>query len=269
MTDPAPTTPTRSDVLDEIRPPRRPLDPDWSTATLDAVLRDAPHARPVPDRRPWPSRRSRAVAVGATGVLTVGLGVTAAAAAQDDAASGFTRSFVAFFDSWAHDADQREADDPRPAVDPAGAERLASRPGPGGTTFSVVSADGPDGYACTATLFETPASAARPVPEAFVDADGSSCRAIDPQAPFASDLAVDVQRLPDVLGVGEVVVYSLSAGEAATVELRSGGRPQPPGAVVLTEDGRFHGWYAGDPTVAATLVALDADGVEIDRVRVL
>lgn len=242
-------------TLAAIRPETTQLDEDWSRAELASIL-----ATPVerPDRPVARPRRVRTVVAGAVGVGLLGAGAATAAGLAP-------QTFTDAFRGWGTVSPESEPG--TQAVDPATAERVATAAGPGDTVFSLVAAPGEGDFSCVAALFETPASAAAPVPNDFVDGNGSQCADVPPaDARFGDMAALDVQRLPAALGERDVRVLSISAGAATRGVVRTAdGRTRS----LVGYEGRFYGWFvgAGDRTRAAVLIGFGADGSEVGRTR--
>ncbi len=240
------------DVIDALRPQGDSIDPEWSQETLRLILATTP----APARPELRRRRIRKVLVGTGALAVLGGGVAAAA---DIMPQSFTDAFA----GWSLTGHQYDDDPGRQSVDPATARRLATEPGPGGTIFSLVAANGTGRYACVAALFETPSSAGKPAPDAFVDANGSSCDAQPAHAGFGDGAAVDVLREPDTLGEPAVVVYSVATGDAVRAVLQTADGQSYP---VLRLNGRFYGWYPGHGSPpGGVLIGYAANGEELGR----
>ncbi len=156
-------------------------------------------------------------------------------------------------------------------VDPAAATRIGSVPGPDGTVFSVLVAQGTGGMRCVASVFETVTSAALPGPSEFIDL-GNRCR----QGPEDWGALGDGAGTFVVGAYGESVggvtlsrgwTYDAAAGTAVRAEIRTNtGQVLP----TVLADGSVFGWFPM-PTAGgrrAVLTGYAADGTIVDSFEI-
>jgi hypothetical protein len=217
-------------TIDALRPGTVALDPEWSDATLRAILaEDPPQVR-------RPTGRRVAIAAFAITLTTVG-GVGVAAAT-----TGF--SFSSFADTFSY---WNGGD--RPHVDPSGATRLATAAGPSGSIFSVVGAG--DDPTCYTAIIESASSAKQVLPSAFTDITDNYCTDFSGRdRPEFGSASVSYGS--------EVAGYTVPAGRAARAELTGQDGTTYPALLV---DGQFWGWFPKDQH--PTLVGYAKDGTRI------
>ena len=186
------------------------------------------------------SRTRRRRRLLAAGLVTAGvLGVPTAAVAM----RALPGSVSEAFSYW--------SDDPTIGVNADTATRVATGPGPDGTTFTVIDASNDTGLTCLAPLFETPKSAAEPAPTRFAES-GSACFSTE-QERGAFGVYGSVQG-------DDLVTFQRSAGDAVRAELRL---PDGTARPALLVRGYLFGWYASTGSEEPALVGYAADGTKV------
>lgn len=227
-----------SAMLEALRPEPVTMDPDWSHASLTAILADEPTTHAGARRQ----ARSRVALVGLAFVATSTLGVGVAVAA-----GGLTlHSFTEAFSYW-----KSRPVDGHPGVDPARAQRVATAPGPGDTVFSVFATGGD--YSCRTAVVEDAESAKAHLPSSFTPITDNFCSS----APMGADFGAS-----SVSFQGQIAGFIVAAGSAARAEVHTADGTEYPALLV---DGDFWGWF---PKAAhPTLVGYAVDGTVIGRVE--
>ncbi|WP_159081652.1 hypothetical protein [Nocardioides sediminis] len=224
-----------SATLVALRPEPVTMDPEWSHASLTAILAE-PTTRAGSRRR----AHSRVALVSLAFAATSTLGAGVAVAAGDLTFHSFTE----VFSYW-------KSVDGHQGVDPARAQRMATAPGPDDAVFSVL-ATGSD-YTCRTAVVESAESAEDPLPSSFTPVTDNFCASTPLGADFGG---------ADVSFQGQTAGYIVSAGSAARAEVHTpDGREYP----ALLVDGDFWGWFPTD--AHPTLVGYALDGTVIGRVE--
>ncbi|WP_109773506.1 hypothetical protein [Quadrisphaera granulorum] len=174
-------------------------------------------------------------------------------------------AFTSAFASWAEDWSMNGVH----GVDSDTAERVATAPGPDGTTFTVMAApsttlDGADA-ACTVVVLERAGSLRSAGPSEFLDVLDSGCAPGLQGQPFgvASVSLVRADDAPEWTSQ-DLYVWTAAAGHAATAEvITADGRRWP----AVSYDGTLYGWIPAprEGTALPQLIGYAADGSEVGR----
>ncbi|MGI8535422.1 MAG: hypothetical protein ACR2K2_02805 [Mycobacteriales bacterium] len=143
------------------------------------------------------------------------------------------------------------------AIDPAMARRVATVPGPDGSTCSVLTFKNDDGTTCLTHVFETAGSSKSALPDNF-EGLTTRCEEVPSLRPFGPD---------GVEFVETATIWVAHAGSAVKGEVT-----MPTGETypVAYAEGYLFGWYplpARFGADAPTLTAFDADGSLVGKIK--
>lgn len=195
---------------------------------------------------PAPRWRRRRLLTGGAAALAVAVGGIGVATATGLMPSAFTDEYSqSFLEQPLHG---------QKGIDPSKAERLASTPGPDGSTFTVMVARGRGTYVCTTSLFEaTPISGRGPI---TFDGGGSVCQTAMENGPYGQAFGgAETNYVPH----HNAMMLRVTAGMATSAKVRTvTGQVIP----MILAEGWFYGWCPNEPSPARfpTLTGYAADG---------
>ena len=226
----------------------READPAADTPALApdraaTVLHRAMHRTELPAAEG--RRNGRRLAAGAAAAVIAAAGGAGVATATGLRPTAFTDTYSYFLD---------EPLAGQSGIDPSNAERLATTPGPDGTTFSVFVARGENTYVCATSVIE-PTPVNDPGPISFIGGPGA-CQTATENNPYDYPFG---EAGNSYVAEHNVFWVDVPMGEAVRAEVRTTmGQTIP----MIPAVGYFWGWAPNevDPARFPTLTGYAADG---------
>lgn len=233
------TTTDPVELLERLRPVARLetlLPARDREAMLEKLLRADRESRVGAAHQP---ARRWLVGIGVSTVVLASVGTAAAAGL-------LPQSFTDVFSSWEQDGYAQLSE----------TVRAGTAPGPDGSVFTVVTSRNEDGSFCAGAVFESPESAAEPVPSVFAE-NGSSCEPTPNREDFGANSAGS--------DTGSEYVFQVSAGPATTAVLESPGTEARP---LILANGWLYGWLPANYDGSAVVNGYAPDGSLVGTYRV-